>query len=102
MTLNFKSESTNCMKEDIERHLTELLETLEHYIDVTSGFGLDLAAWLLRMAKLDLLMRLHGISDEELQALREALDDPKSTGFENKTALSTRPTIARDKNNKRR
>jgi ribosomal protein S13 len=95
MTLDLKSENTDRMRDDMEQRLNEVIETLERYIDVTSGFGLDLAAWLLRMAKMDLLMRLHGISDEELQALREALDDPKNTGPENKVAPRTRSSISR-------
>jgi ribosomal protein S13 len=95
MTLDCKSESTDRMREDMERQLNEVIGTLERYIDVTSGFGLDLAAWLLRMAKLDLLMRLHGISDEELQALREALDDGNEKSSENKIARRTRSSISR-------
>jgi len=102
MTLNCKSESTDCVGEDVAAHLNEVIGTLERYIDVTAGFGLGLAAELLRMARLDLLMRLYGISDEELQALREALDDPKKAGSKNKTSLRTGSSISRDKNAKRR
>jgi hypothetical protein len=39
------------------------------------------------MARLDLLMRLYGISDEELEAFRETLVDAKNTDPENKIAL---------------
>src|ERR1700688_543873 len=87
MTLNCKSESTDCVGEDVAAHLNEVIGTLERYIDVTAGFGFGLAAELLRMARLDLLMRLYGISDEELEAFREALDNAKNTDPENEAAL---------------
>jgi ribosomal protein S13 len=87
MTLDCENGDTDCVREDMAAQLNEVIGTLERTIDVTAGFGLSLAAELLRMARLDLVMRLYGISDEELQAVGEALDDAKSTGAENKIAL---------------
>jgi hypothetical protein len=87
MTLDCKSETTGCMREDVAARLNEVIGTLERNIDVTAGLGLDTAAALLRMARLDLRMRRYGISDEELEAFRQALDDAKNTDPENKIAL---------------
>jgi organic hydroperoxide reductase OsmC/OhrA len=61
------------MPEDEAACLNEVVKTLERDIEVTAAVGLDSTAELLRMARLDLLMHIHGISDEELQALIEAL-----------------------------
>jgi hypothetical protein len=87
MTFDCKIGDTDCVGEDMAAQLNEVIGTLERYIGLTAGFGFGLAAELLRMARLDLVMRLYGISDEELKAVGEALDDAKSMGSENKTAL---------------
>jgi ribosomal protein S13 len=87
MALDCTKGGSDRAAEDVAARLNEVIGTLERYIGMTAGFGLDLAAELLRMARLDLLMRLYGISDEELEAVRKALDDAKNTDPENKTAL---------------
>jgi ribosomal protein S13 len=74
--------------EDAAARLNEVIGTLERTIEMIAGFGLDLAAELLRMARLELLMRLYEITDEELEAFREAMDNAKSADPENKIALS--------------
>ena len=60
------------MPKDVGR-LKEIAGTLERDIDDIEALGLDFTAELLRIAKLDLLMRIHGISEEELQAFGDAL-----------------------------
>jgi hypothetical protein len=87
MTLDCKNGGTDRIGEDMAAKLDEVVGTLERTIDVTAGFGLDVTAELLRMARLDLLMRLYEISDEELEAFREALGGAKNTDSENKAAL---------------
>jgi ribosomal protein S13 len=87
MTLDGKNGGTVCVGDDMAAQLNEVIGTLERTIDVTAGLGLDTAAALLRMARLDVLMRRYGISDEELEAFREALDNPKNTDPENEAAL---------------
>jgi len=61
------------MPDDVAARLNEIVRALERDIDVTAALGLDFTAGLLRMARLDLLMHVHGISDGELQALGDAL-----------------------------
>lgn len=75
--------------------LNEVIETLERTVEVTAGLGLELTAELLRMARLDVLMRLHGIADEELEALRKALVEARNTEPESKIDLRTRSSIFR-------
>jgi hypothetical protein len=62
------------MLEDVAGRLNEVVTALERNIVVADESGADCAAALLRMARLDLLTHIHGISDEELEALRNALD----------------------------
>lgn len=62
------------MTKDMAERLQAILATIENHIEVLRKFGLDGTAHMLAIAKLDLQMRLHGISDEELNALCEALD----------------------------
>src|SRR5260370_7623263 len=62
------------MPMDRTERLNGIVATLNDYIDVVRAYDLDETAALLRMAKLDLQMRIHDISDEELQALCEALE----------------------------
>jgi ribosomal protein S13 len=100
MALDCKSESAACMTEDMTARLNEVIEALERAIDVTARCNLGVAAELLRMARLDLLMRVYEITDEELQVLREALDNAKRTGSEKKIALRTRSSISRDESDK--
>jgi len=59
---------------DRTERLNGIVAALNDYIEVVRAYDLDETAGLLRMAKLDLQMRIHDISDEELQALCEALE----------------------------
>jgi hypothetical protein len=59
---------------DRTERLNGIVAALNDYIDVVRAYDLDETVALLRMAKLDLQMRIHDISDEELQALCEALE----------------------------
>jgi hypothetical protein len=62
------------MTRDITERLRPVLAAIDDQIDVLRGLGLDGTAQLLAIARLDLQMRLHGISHEELDALCEALE----------------------------
>ena len=62
------------MTKDMAERLQAILATIDDHIDVLRRFGIDGTAHMLAIAKLDLQMRLHGISDEELNALCEALE----------------------------
>ena len=62
------------MPMDRTERLNGIVAALNDYIEVVRAYDLDETAGLLRMAKLDLQMRIHDISDEELQALCEALE----------------------------
>lgn|GEM_PF-2690005 len=62
------------MPMDRTERLNAIVAALNDYIEVVRAYELDETAALLRMAKLDLQMRIHDISDEELQALCEALE----------------------------
>jgi hypothetical protein len=62
------------MPMDRTERLNGIVAALNDYIDVVRAYDLDGTAALLRMAKLDLQMHIHDISEEELQALCEALE----------------------------
>jgi hypothetical protein len=55
------------------RRLNELVTALDGHIGTVRAEGLDHTAALLAMAKLDLQMQIHGISDAELRALSDAV-----------------------------
>jgi hypothetical protein len=60
---------------DTKNHrLEELIVTLEDHLALVRSYGLMHSALFLAAAKLDLQMHIHGISDEELRELCEALD----------------------------
>jgi hypothetical protein len=61
------------MREDLAARLNEIVIRLERDAEVTAACGLPVAAKLLRMARLDLLCRIHGISDGELRAIGDEL-----------------------------
>ena len=63
------------MTEDMAERLQAILATIDDHIEVLRSFELTDTAQILAIAKLDLQMRLHGISDEELNALCEALEE---------------------------
>ncbi len=62
------------MTNDMAERLQAILAAIDNHMEVLRGFGLGSTAQMLAIAKLDLQMRLHGISDEELSALCEVLD----------------------------
>jgi len=61
------------MREDLAARLVEIVEHLERDAEITAGCGLQVATKLLRMARLDLLCHLNGISEGELRALGDKL-----------------------------
>jgi hypothetical protein len=61
------------MREDVAARLNEIVVSLERDAEVTAAYGLFVTSKLLRMARLDLLCRIHGISDGELQAIGDEL-----------------------------
>jgi len=62
------------MTKDTAERLPAVLAAIDDQIDVLRSLGLDGTARLLAIARLDLQMRLHGISHQELDALCEALE----------------------------
>ena len=48
--------------------LRDIVSALDEHIRVLRSFGFDDTAKIFAIAKLDLMTRLHGISDEELEA----------------------------------
>ena len=63
------------MRTNKTERLNGIVAALNDYIDLVRAYDLDGTAALLRMAKLDLQMHIHDISDEELQALCEAVEE---------------------------
>jgi hypothetical protein len=55
------------------RRLQDLVTALEAHIATARAEGLEYTAALLAMAKLDLQMTIHGITDAELRALSDAV-----------------------------
>ena len=68
----------------MDRHTADRLEriiaSLSEHIDVLGACGCSEARQLLSIARLDLQMKVHGISDSELRALRRALDHQEPRG----------------------
>jgi hypothetical protein len=67
-------------RKDVAAQLLEIVERLDHDAEVAAACGLQVAAKLLRMARLDLLCRVHGISDGELQAIGDELHSRQPLG----------------------
>jgi hypothetical protein len=61
------------MREDVAARLNEIVGRLERDAEFTAACGLPVTSKLLRMARLDLLCRIHDISDGELQAIGDEL-----------------------------
>lgn len=61
------------MREELAARLNEIVVRLEHDAEVTAACGLPVTTKLLRMARLELLCRIHDISDRELQAIGDEL-----------------------------
>lgn len=62
------------MDKDTADRLEEIIASLSQHIEVLRACGLSEARRLLCIAKLDLQMRIHEISDAELRALCDALE----------------------------
>jgi hypothetical protein len=62
------------MKKCTEDRLEEIVTSLSQHIDTLHACGLHETRRLLSIAKLDLQMRIHGISDAELRALCATLE----------------------------
>jgi hypothetical protein len=65
---------SSSMNKEIADQLREMAAVLEQQIAIAKRFGLGDTAMLLRMAKLEVELKLHGISEEELRALTEVLE----------------------------
>jgi hypothetical protein len=64
-------------KETVDR-LREMRAMLEAQIAVARRFGLTDTALLLAMAKLDVELKIHGISAGELRALTDVLEERRA------------------------
>jgi hypothetical protein len=82
-----------------EALLDDLVKQVEHIIDRAVNVGLSDAVYLLRMARLDLLMRRHGIRDAELRAINRAVQR-RSEGAADGVVL--RPRAERSRTRRRR
>ena len=67
------------MPMDKTERLSGIVDALNQYIEIVRGYDLDGTATLLGMAKLDLQMHIHDISDEELQALCDVVEAGQQT-----------------------
>lgn len=63
------------MEPSREEQLSNALATLNELIALTRGFDLDETAQFLAMAKLNLLIDLNGITEEEFHVLCVAVED---------------------------
>jgi len=54
--------------------LQAIIAATNQHIRTLHALGLSSTAQMYAIAKLDLLMRMHGISEDEFKALREALE----------------------------
>jgi ribosomal protein S13 len=61
------------MGDDLAARLNEIVIRLERDAEITAACGLSVTTKLLHMARLDLLCRIHDISDSELQAISDEL-----------------------------
>ena len=62
------------MRADRAERLQAILAAIDNHIQALRDLGLEDTAGILAIAKLDIQMKLHDISDEELKAFCEALD----------------------------
>jgi hypothetical protein len=79
------------MPPDRTEQLSSIVAALTGYIDVVRSFHLRETAVLLDMAKLDLQMKIHAISDRELHALCEALEHHNLRKRRRRKACMDRP-----------
>ena len=66
------------MNEETAQRLQEIVAVLDQEIAALRALGLHETAMMLGIAKLDLQTRIHGISDDELRALTNALEVRRS------------------------
>jgi hypothetical protein len=66
------------MNEETVDRLREMAAMLESQVAVARRLGLKDTALLLAMAKLDVELKIHGISEGELRALTDALEERRS------------------------
>jgi hypothetical protein len=62
------------MNDEMLEQLREMAATLGTQIDIARRHGLKDTALLLSMAKLDIDLKIHGISEGELRALTDVLE----------------------------
>jgi hypothetical protein len=62
------------METNRTERLNNIVSTLSAYIDALCAYDMEETAELLRVVKLDLQMRIHGITNEELKALCDVLE----------------------------
>ena len=60
--------------------LSEIVAGLDAHIGLARSYGLRESALLLGVAKLDLLMRIHGVSERELDGLCKAIEQQSEIG----------------------
>jgi hypothetical protein len=68
------------MRKDVETQLLEVVEHLERDAKVTAACGMQATTKLLRMVRLDLLCRIHGISERELQTIGDEFHSRQPIG----------------------
>jgi len=71
--------------------LNGIVSALDEYISLVRAFQMEETAVLLDMAKLDLQMKIHSISDWEFHALCDALEDRHVSPRVHNSELSPRP-----------
>lgn len=52
-------------------NLAGIVADLDHYIDIVEKEGLGVAGLCMRMAKMELQIKIHGVSNDEFDALCE-------------------------------
>lgn len=67
------------MRAEVHRKLEELVGEIEALLDRLRAHDQPLATQLLEMAVLEIKSRMHGIADDELQALADTLSGHKSS-----------------------
>jgi hypothetical protein len=71
--------------------LNGIVSALDEYISLVRAFQMEETAVLLDMAKLDLQMKIHSISDWEFHALCDALEDRHVSPRAHNSEASPRP-----------
>jgi hypothetical protein len=84
------SESGRTMMKDLDR-LASIVASLSEHMEVLRQCGFDETRQLLACAKLDLQMRIHGVTDDELRALCELLDRRQAPATHGNVIVFARP-----------